>query len=49
MFTPQGPMLVELLLAAPMIDRSAHPARTYATGLAGAAGRRDAYATWRFL
>ena len=29
-------------------DRSAQPARTYPTGLAGAAGRRDAYATWRF-
>jgi hypothetical protein len=32
-----------------VIDRSAQPARTYATGLAGAAGRCDAYATWRFL
>jgi hypothetical protein len=42
-------MLVELLLVAIMIDRSAHPARTYPTGIAGAAGRRDAYATWRFL
>jgi hypothetical protein len=32
-----------------MSDRSAHTTRTYSTGLAGAAGRRDAYATWRFL
>jgi hypothetical protein len=31
-----------------MPDRSIHTTRTYATGLAGAAGRR-AYATWRFL
>jgi hypothetical protein len=31
-----------------MPDRSAHPTRTDRTGLAGAAGRRDAYATWRF-
>jgi hypothetical protein len=42
-------MLVELHPNRTMLDRSAHPARTYATGIAGAAGRRDAYATWRFL
>jgi hypothetical protein len=42
-------MLVELIPVATMLDRSSHPARTYPTGLAGAAGRRDAYATWRFL
>jgi len=36
-----------------MSDRSTHLTRTYSTGTAGAAGRRDAYAkafaTWRFL
>jgi hypothetical protein len=42
-------MLVELRLASIMPDRSPHLTRTYPTGLAGAAGRRDAYATWRFL
>jgi hypothetical protein len=42
-------MLVKLSSATIMQDRSADPARTYATGIAGAAGRRDAYATWRFL
>jgi hypothetical protein len=42
-------MLVELRLLATMLDRSPHPTRTYCTGVAGAAGRRDTYATWRFL
>jgi hypothetical protein len=42
-------MLVQLSLVTIMQDRAAHPARTYAAGIAGAAGRRDAYATWRFL
>jgi len=41
-------MLVELVFVA-MPDHSPHLTRTYCTGLAGAAGRRDAYATWRFL
>jgi hypothetical protein len=42
-------MLVEMVVVATMTDRSTHLTRTYSTGLAGAAGRRDAYATWRFL
>jgi len=41
-------MLVELHGPVTMPDRSPHLTRTYRTGLAGAAGRRDAYATWRF-